>query len=350
MKNEVFFQPGTVVVKADESRVGVDRTMHERYKDAMVVLKRLGNNTWRCRHLETGEEDSFHPDKLKLVDFPQLLGRNEPSLRDLRPDWTSQAMRDRLCWDSIVDGVALQPPINRPVHFSARMAKLVKVAKAVGRFHRHTWKDQVIETPPILAKFLALYAKNSPRVVDLCAGSGGITEHIPSKCIVAVELNSERLKAGKQRCPGATWVQGDLLKRKWWHKWLFRQRGQHHRVVCNPPFELALVALLIGLELIRDVVGGKLIFLLPSDYFEAPERKKWYNESELLIEKRIETGCHGYYPDKPDLKKQFPDSVFILRQWKELSGEGIIKPQHAEVTDRSLEDLLFDAREGEMLP
>lgn len=80
---------------------------------------------------------------------------------------------------------------------------------------------------------------NTTRVLDMCAGIGGLSFHIANhhgfersaQEIVCVEINPDFVEIGKKIVPEATWVCGDILDKE-----LIDSLGQFYGVYGNPPF------------------------------------------------------------------------------------------------------------------
>jgi hypothetical protein len=83
-------------------------------------------------------------------------------------------------------------------------------------------------------------------------------------------------------------------------------------VVSNPPFELAIPFLEVAQEVIRDISDGRIVFLLPSDFFVASkQRKEWYLKSPLYLLMKLDVGRWSYSSgDKRP--KRTGDAIFLF--------------------------------------
>ena len=101
------------------------------------------------------------------------------------------------------------------------------------------------------------------------------------KRVTCVEKNQARCSKAKKECPAAAVIDGDLLSKAMLERLLFKSEKRHDLVIANPPFDLALQFLLVAFALFRirsDGTKGRVIFLLPSDFFEASaKRSRIYN-------------------------------------------------------------------------
>ena len=87
-------------------------------------------------------------------------------------------------------------------------------------------------TPTGLANDFAMDAGGGRRVIDLCAGIGGLSFwmflHERVKELVCVEVNPAYIEVGRKILPEATWIQADVFD--------LPELGQFDLAIANPPF------------------------------------------------------------------------------------------------------------------
>jgi predicted RNA methylase len=91
-------------------------------------------------------------------------------------------------------------------------------------------------TPPMLARDFAIEVPERGRVVDLCAGIGGLAFQVWLKAqgaraavdIVCIELNPDYAAVGRKILPEATWIEADVFA--------LPQIGRFETAISNPPF------------------------------------------------------------------------------------------------------------------
>jgi hypothetical protein len=158
---------------------------------------------------------------------------------------------------------------------------------------------------------------------DLGAGNGALTRALPPGSL-AVEMMSARVQLGKQCAPDMAWLCEDVTSAAF-----YRSRvGQFDVVISNPDFEVGLQFIYIALQLIRNPWiesrgdrslsvksrTGRLIFLLPSDYFEGSAlRSRFFRLLDFHIEVEYKLGHLSYYEHRPSAEKRTCDSLFVLR-------------------------------------
>lgn len=151
------------------------------------------------------------------------------------------------------------------------------------------------------------------RFADLMAGNGNITMFIPGRDVLAVEKQYSRVSAGKLLARNARWCHSDIFDSQFIVNEIFSQKP-FDRVYCNPDFEFAYAAIYVGLLMIRNNPNGRLVFLLPSDFFESSKtRRRLYRIMNFSIEKEYKVGRWNYYPEKGLREKLTCDSLFVLK-------------------------------------
>lgn len=170
------------------------------------------------------------------------------------------------------------------------------------------------KTPYELAQYMASIRNDTDaRFADLMAGNGNITMFIPGKNVLAVEKQYTRVSAGKLLASNARWIHSDIFASDFIINEIFKTKP-FDRVYCNPDFEFAFAAIYVGLMMIRNQQHGRLVFLLPSDFFESSQaRRRIYRIMNFSIVKEYKVGRWNYYPEKGSREKLTCDSLFVLK-------------------------------------
>lgn len=120
------------------------------------------------------------------------------------------------------------------------------------------WSSDDWETPPPVAHFIAsLLRPIEKNICEPSAGRGAIAQYLPNGA-TCIELNPDRFASGA--VPHQNWLCGDFLK-------YAQQPDQFFNVVVgNPPFSLGVEFIKAAMSII--VADGRVLFLLPSDFFQ----------------------------------------------------------------------------------
>ena len=93
-------------------------------------------------------------------------------------------------------------------------------------------------TPLGLARDITIYIPDEGRIVDICAGIGGLSRVMLDRTydkskldVVCVERSQDFVDVGKKLVPEATWIQGDVFDKDLWDK-----LGKFDYAISNPPF------------------------------------------------------------------------------------------------------------------
>jgi hypothetical protein len=197
-------------------------------------------------------------------------------------------------------------------------------------------------TPQHVVQFLKtlINADVEQKCADLGAGTGSLSGALPAGSLCC-EIDESRCQEGKLNRPDMKWVNMDALNPRF-----FRDKfGEFDLVISNPDFEVGLQFIYLGLCLIKNMClsdrhesqtlskqksSGRLIFLLPSDYFEASNlRSRIFKLLDFRIETEYKLGHLCYYTNVPSSQKLTCDSLFILRP-----GRGPAKYEHRVVNAR----------------
>lgn len=167
------------------------------------------------------------------------------------------------------------------------------------------------------------------KCADLGAGSGELSVVLP-KDSLCVECNKDRVREGQVAFPVGDWVTADVLSPRFLTTILGPNTPSYDVVISNPPFEHAYAFLYIALMMITDKRqcyfedepevdgvartdavnstlcddGGapphkRLLFLLPSDFFEgAIARRRLYRILGLRVRREFKLGRWSYYRDR----------------------------------------------------
>lgn len=168
------------------------------------------------------------------------------------------------------------------------------------------WCGDDWETPPQVAIAIAEIVKGygeGLRILEPAAGRGAIAKYLPANT-TCIEINPIRHMAGA--ISNQNWICGNFLL-------LAETFNPFDVIVGNPPFSLAVKFLEVGAKIInRD---GRILFLLPSDFFQPQARAKAFSLVGLSIVRQFPiVGRVGY--DQEGIihnERQCSDSIFEMR-------------------------------------
>ncbi len=174
------------------------------------------------------------------------------------------------------------------------------------------------KTNPTLAKVFATKIiseiNSNAQVLELMAGSGAISQHLP-KNSTAIEQDPVRAKEAQLKAPHVHWIIDDLLSDKTLNLLLSKR---YDYVIANPDFGMAIVALAISEEILTK--KGEVWMLLPSDYWNtSPLRANWLKSQCMHIKHEFKLGRQTYRDTL--MQKRTPDSLFIFEVKKGPVGE-----------------------------
>jgi len=185
-------------------------------------------------------------------------------------------------------------------------------------------------------------ARARVRSVDLGAGRGALSSAMSRTGTTCAEVDPTRYADGKAQLPHHAWVNADVCDPAFYSSRL----GQFDVVVSNPDFEVALQFIYVAMHLVRnpyltqppkapvapeqEATAGRMIFLLPSDFFEASVvRSRVFKLLNFHIEVEYKLGHLCFYKSAPNAQKLTCDSFFVLRP-----GRGRNKYEHRVVNAR----------------
>ena len=192
---------------------------------------------------------------------------------------------------------------------------MLQMISKTARYRRKFTK--LCSTPEHVAQFLQKILQDydmnplvGQKIIDLGAGHGALTKVLPAGSL-AVEILENRYRKGKDRAPHAVWVNEDVFSSSFYKRFVKGSFHSYDFIVSNPDFEVALRTIYIASLLLKK--GGKMFFLLPSDFFEAsPARTRVYKILNCSIEKEYKLGHLAFYEDNRNAQKLSTDSIFVL--------------------------------------
>jgi hypothetical protein len=177
------------------------------------------------------------------------------------------------------------------------------------------WCNDNWETPDQVAAFMGSLVQSCEHVIaEPSAGTGRIARHLPNGA-TCVELNPLRHVAGA--VPSQRWICDDFIG--WATDYMVGVEDfpnsfpEFDLVIGNPPFSLGSEFLDASAQLIKKT--GRILFLLPTQYFQAQERAAMLRTTGLVISKQWAiAGRVGYLKDGIACnQRQCYDSVFEFR-------------------------------------
>jgi hypothetical protein len=177
------------------------------------------------------------------------------------------------------------------------------------------WCNDDWETPDQVAAFMGgLIQKGERHIIEPAVGTGRIARHLPAGS-TCVELNPLRHVAGA--VPSQNWICDDFIG--WAADYMVGVEDfpdsfpLFDLVIGNPPFSLGAEFLDASYQLIKKT--GRILFLLPTQYFQSQERAAMLRTTGLVISRQWAiAGRVGYLKDsKVCNKRQCYDSVFEFR-------------------------------------
>jgi len=146
--------------------------------------------------------------------------------------------------------------------------------------------------------------------IDLGAGMGMLSMALPPGS-ESVEINSDRIQKGRVQASGCVWIRQDVLSEKFYKDRFLK----YQLIVCNPDFEVALPFLYVALYMLSMDPCARIVFLLPSDFFEASNlRTRLAGILPFQIEFELKLGHLSYLEDRPNALKRTVDSLFIIKR------------------------------------
>ena len=179
------------------------------------------------------------------------------------------------------------------------------------------WCSDDWETPDEVAAFMgSLVTGEDLTILEPAAGTGQIAKYLPDHAC-CIELNPMRHLIGQSAAKdGQLWACDDYLD--------YCARLPYlpvHLVIGNPPFSLGLEFLAASVQNLAST--GRILFLLPSEYFQSQARAIALQKTGLVITHQWAiAGRVGFLKNgKVYNQRQCYDSVFEFR----LSGKSAVE-------------------------
>lgn len=173
------------------------------------------------------------------------------------------------------------------------------------------WNSDDWETPDAVARFMASLLTGSEYLIcEPFAGTGQILQYLPRGASVGREINPLRVevcKATRSDCDISCYDSFTLRN---------ENLSAVDTVVTNPPFSMPAEVLRLCRTLIANAkIKGRILLLLPTEYFQSQERAQILRESGLVITRKWAIAGRVAYLKQgvPYKKRQCYDSVFELR-------------------------------------
>ncbi|MBW4557123.1 MAG: methyltransferase [Trichormus sp. ATA11-4-KO1] len=149
------------------------------------------------------------------------------------------------------------------------------------------WTNDDWETPDNIAQAMAqLVLPSDEYILEPCAGTGQIAKNIPhseSFSILCLDINKSRVEKGRCNAPDCTWLTSDFLVDE------VEPHTEFDLVITNPPFSKCMEFIERSLSLLNhNNKDARLLFLMPSDIFQAKSRARAFNQLNAHI--------HHVYP------------------------------------------------------
>lgn len=177
------------------------------------------------------------------------------------------------------------------------------------------WCADNWETPNQVAAFIgSLVRPDEQKIIEPSAGTGAIAQHLPNGT-TCIELDPLRHLAGA--VPTQDWLCDDFIE--WVVDYMVGVEDfpdsfpLFDLVIGNPPFSLGTEFLDASYQLIKKT--GRILFLLPTQYFQSQERAAMLRTTGLVISRQWAiAGRVGYLKGgKVCNQRQCYDSVFEFR-------------------------------------
>lgn len=187
------------------------------------------------------------------------------------------------------------------------------------------WCADDWETPDQVAKFMAsLLTRDDYLVVEPSAGTGQIAKYLPNTTI-CTDVNRPRCEAGATIAPHCYWACADWLDPDVidsviapYYYWLCGDglvlgEGGIDCIIGNPPFSLGIEFLAVSAQRLAD--KGRILFLLPSEYFQSQARAIALQKTGLVITHQWAIAGRVGYLKQGEVfnQRQCYDSVFEFK-------------------------------------
>jgi hypothetical protein len=149
------------------------------------------------------------------------------------------------------------------------------------------WDNDSWETPNNIAQAMSeLVLPGDEYILEPCAGTGQIIKHIPhpaSCSILCLDINKSRVEKGRCNAPDCTWLCADFLHSE------IEPHTDFDLVITNPSFSKCMEFIGRSFSLLNlNNPSARLLFLMPSDIFQAKSRANAFSKLDAHI--------HHVYP------------------------------------------------------
>ena len=135
------------------------------------------------------------------------------------------------------------------------------------------WHPDKWETPEPVARFMAsLLLPHERRILEPSAGRGAIAQHLPD-FTTCIELDPVRHQEGA--VPHQNWMCGDFLS------YAKNAPKRFDVVIGNPPFSRGMEFIFAAAKVRK--MDGRILYLLPTEFFQSQERAVQFLDSGLVI-------------------------------------------------------------------
>ena len=172
-----------------------------------------------------------------------------------------------------------------------------------------TWCADDWETPPEVAAVIAsLITDDEERIIEPSAGRGAIAKLLPSdRSVTCVEINPLRHMVGA--ATHQEWLCTDFISYAKHDAYGFGA----DLIIGNPPFSLGMEFLAAAASILKP--DGRILFLLPTEFFQATCRAQPFKESGLVISHQWQIAGRVAFVKEGVVHKgrQCSDSIFEFR-------------------------------------
>jgi hypothetical protein len=187
------------------------------------------------------------------------------------------------------------------------------------------FKSDDYETPSNAAqKIASLVLPSDLNVLEPAAGTGQIAKLLPTST-VAVEIQKSRYQLGRSKAPLSYWYCADFLSpdSNYFLSRGFTQRDGFDLIVTNPPFSLGMEFIVRSLSLLNlEYEHARLLFLLPTDYFQAQGVNQVFTQLDCYIHRAYQFAGRVAYLKSgvAESGRMRNDCVFDIRPGKHQGG------------------------------
>lgn len=175
------------------------------------------------------------------------------------------------------------------------------------------------ETPDRIARFMGSLVKSTDlQILEPAAGTGQIAQYLPEMTL-CIEINPLRFEIGAARHSDQDWMRADFLASSIPEFLKVRDRYPFDLIITNPPFSLAIEFIERSLSLLNPANSdARLLFLLPTDFFQSGGRNATFQKMNAHIHHKYEIVNRVAYLKNgiPKDDRQIYDAVYDIRPGK----------------------------------